>query len=265
MPNNTFLLITLKVMTSYNQCMKNLQISEIRYRNALYLRALAGGVTEFALRVERSQPQMSALISDRPSKPIGGRLARHFEICFKKPDGWMDVPHPDLWAGSDDGLLNDQAAEYVVGEKLPGSPSAETHVIIPRYNAAGGCGDTYLNDHIEVKGGLAFRRDWLKLMGWDPDWLLIVYGKKESMWPTINDGSVLMVNLKEKTPESGMVYLMNWYGEERIKRLFRDGPNTYRVVSDNPNKTLYPDEHINFEQEPGVQIIGRICWQAGVM
>ena len=40
-----------------------------------------------------------------------------------------------------------------------GPPSVDDHVLIPHYDARAACGDGYLNDHVEVNGGLAFRRD----------------------------------------------------------------------------------------------------------
>lgn len=145
------------------------------------------------------------------------------------------------------------------------SPSEETHVIIPRYNIKAACGNGFLNDHVEVKGGLAFMRSWLRDMGWKAADLVVVYASKESMWPTITDGAVLLVDTSKLTPESGKVYLINWFGEERIKRLFRESETIFRVASDNPNKTEYPDERVDFSTQHGAHIIGRVVWQGGTL
>lgn len=77
--------------------MNNLDIKQIRYKNAVILRDLAGGVSDFAKKVDRSQPQMSNVVGDNPIKPIGHKLARYFESVFNKPQGWMDTPHFELW------------------------------------------------------------------------------------------------------------------------------------------------------------------------
>ncbi len=77
--------------------MNNLDIKQIRYKNAVTLRNLAGGVSDFAKKVDRSQPQMSNVVGDNPIKPIGHKLARYFESVFDKPQGWMDTAHPEIW------------------------------------------------------------------------------------------------------------------------------------------------------------------------
>lgn len=145
------------------------------------------------------------------------------------------------------------------------SPSEETHVIIPRYNVHAACGNGLLNDHVEVNGGLAFMRSWIRDMGWKAANLVVIYARQDSMAPTITDGAVLLVDTSQTAPESGRVYVLNWFGEERVKRLHRVGASRYRVSSDNPNKAEFPDEVIDFEESPDVRIIGRVVWQGGTL
>lgn len=232
--------------------MNTLDSKTIRYRNAKHLREKAGGVTGFANKIGRTQAQASAIAGDNPIKGIGPKMARHIEEIFYLPSGWLDVPHPEHW-GAEGHQTEDP------------SPSEETHVIIPRYNIKAACGNGFLNDHVEVKGGLAFMRSWLRDMGWKAADLVVVYASKDSMWPTITDGAVLLVDTSQLTPESGKVYLINWFGEERIKRLFRESETVFRVSSDNPNKTEYPDERVDFSTQHGAHIIGRVVWQGGTL
>lgn len=145
------------------------------------------------------------------------------------------------------------------------SPSDETHVIIPRYNIKAACGNGFLNDHVEVNGGLAFMRSWLRDQGWKAADLVVIYARKDSMAPTITDGAVLLVDTSQTLPESGRVYVLNWFGEERVKRLHKIGATRFRVASDNPNKAEYPDEEIDFSTQPDARIIGRVVWQGGTL
>jgi len=92
--------------------MNNLDIKQIRYKNAITLRDLAGGVSDFAKKVDRSQPQMSNLVGDSPIKPIGHKLARYFETVFGKPSGWLDSPHYEIWE-PEKKSLNEQSADYI--------------------------------------------------------------------------------------------------------------------------------------------------------
>lgn len=159
--------------------------------------------------------------------------------------------------------VNDEKAEYSNSPEK--SPSNETHVIIPRYNVAASCGPGQLNDHVEVNGGLAFMRSWLRDQGWRAADLVVIYARKDSMAPTIADGAVLLVDTSQTQPESGRVYVLNWFGEERVKRLHKIGATRYRVASDNPNKAEYPDEDVDFSAQPDVRIIGRVVWQGGTL
>lgn len=86
--------------------------AEIRYRNARHLREQAGGVTEFARRMDREQPQMSSIVGDNPSKGIGNKLARLIESSFNKQPGWLDIPHPDLWGRSYELAVEERTPEY---------------------------------------------------------------------------------------------------------------------------------------------------------
>lgn len=238
-----------------------MDINEIRLENA---RSLAKKldpeypIKALATKLDKATSLISNYIGKNPTKRIGNQVARDIELAFDLPRGWMDAYQGEIKGMM---MVADQTSAY----RLEGSPSTENFISIPRYRIFAECGTGYLNDHVEVDGGLAYRRDWLAGMGWDPAYLRVLYGKKDSMWPTISDGAVLLLYLKENNPVSGMIYLLNWFGEERIKRLFKDGNSAFRITSDNPNKALYPDEHIDFAKETGVSIIGRIVWQGGLL
>lgn len=170
---------------------------------------------------------------------------------------------PASWLKNGGELVADTHKNYDV--EAANSPSEETHVIIPRYNVHAACGNGLLNDHVEVNGGLAFMRSWIRDMGWKAANLVVIYARQDSMAPTITDGAVLLVDTSQTAPESGRVYVLNWFGEERVKRLHRVGASRYRVSSDNPNKAEFPDEVIDFEESPDVRIIGRVVWQGGTL
>lgn len=109
------MVITFKVIDAYNSMMNNLDIKQIRYKNAVILRDLAGGVSDFAKKVDRSQPQMSNLVGDSPIKPIGHKLARYFETVFNKPNGWLDLPHHEIWEiQKEPNLIKDERREFTV-------------------------------------------------------------------------------------------------------------------------------------------------------
>jgi phage repressor protein C with HTH and peptisase S24 domain len=75
----------------------------------------------------------------------------------------------------------------------------------------------------------------------------------------------VLVNSDELTPKSGQIYLVSWFDEARIKRIFREGNHCYRLSSDNTNKTVYPDERVDLSTTHDVSILGRVVWQAGTL
>lgn len=161
-------------------------------------------------------------------------------------------------AQADSHNIKDKKADYEI-------PASDEYIIVPQYDIKAACGNGYLNDYVKVKGGLAFKREWIKNMGWQADKLCVLYAANDSMASTINDGAIVLINLIESEPRSGMVYLINWYGEERIKRVFKDGQHVFRFSSDNTNKTLYPDERVDLSTTDDVKILGRVVWQAGTL
>lgn len=84
--------------------MSFMDTNEIRRKNAHYLSELTGGITAFAEKLDKSQPQISHLIGDKPVKNIGAKIARQIEAAFNKPHGWLDHPHPELWPDTITGL-----------------------------------------------------------------------------------------------------------------------------------------------------------------
>ena len=70
-----------------------MNIKEIRRRNLRLLSRAAGGVSELAEQLGRSQSQISHLIGSSSTKNVGDRLAAHIERVFHKPAGWLDQIH----------------------------------------------------------------------------------------------------------------------------------------------------------------------------
>lgn len=71
----------------------------IRYKNARFLVRSIGGVSAFADKLGKQQSQVSAFAGESPVKGIGPKIARQIEVTFGKANGWLDVPHQDMWEG----------------------------------------------------------------------------------------------------------------------------------------------------------------------
>lgn len=146
------------------------------------------------------------------------------------------------------------------------SPSEDDYALIPQYSAKGQSGAGYLNDHVEVKGGLAFKRDWLSRMGAKPENLRVIYAEGDSMEPYIMDGDVVLLDLSKTEPASNKVYAISRPdGGVSIKRLTQRFSGEWVISSDNPNKAKYQDEALGADSVAQVPIIGKVIWRGGAM
>lgn len=154
----------------------------------------------------------------------------------------------------------------VGGENAGEKPTQEEYVLVPQFDIYASCGGGVIIDTIEVKGGLVFSRKWVREQGLpNPDDLRVIYAKGESMYPTIEDGQVLLVNPHDIIPKSNKVYFLCIDGQYYVKRLIN--MVTHWVVrSDNPDKVQYPDIKLTVnELRESIEIEGRICWKGGSM
>lgn len=144
-------------------------------------------------------------------------------------------------------------------ETLP-IPSDDDYALIPQYSARAACGPAYHNGHVEVRGGLAFKRDWLARMGLRPENLSVIAANGESMAPTIHDGEVLLIDHSDTEPRDGKVFALARGDEMVVKRLARDFAGGWIVRSDNSDKARFGDFHVS---DAAIRIVGRVVWRGG--
>ncbi len=142
------------------------------------------------------------------------------------------------------------------------------YVIIPMYDIKAACGLGYTNEDELIKGGLAFKESFLRKCGLSlsHEDTGIITGDGRSMEPTINHTDAILADLRIKTIDqvvSDKVYALVANKELRIKRLFRKTNGGLRIVSDNPDKETFPDEHIEKEELDAIQIKGLVRWRCG--
>ncbi|MDD9317901.1 LexA family transcriptional regulator [Acinetobacter lactucae] len=142
------------------------------------------------------------------------------------------------------------------------------YVIIPMYDIKAACGNGYTNEDELIKGGLVFKESFIRKCGLSlsHEDTGIITGDGRSMEPTINHTDAILTDLRVKTIDqviSDKVYALVANKELRIKRLFRKTNGGLRIVSDNPDKETFPDEHIEKEDLDAIQIKGLVRWRCG--
>lgn len=206
--------------------------------------------TELANRIGIKQPSVNAWVSGKTKNIEGDNLLRASAALNVNPK----------WLATGEGPMHSDAA---TSEPVyPRTPSEEEYALIPQYSARAACGNGYLNDHVEVTGGLAFKREWLKKFGLNEQNACVIYAHGESMSPKIEDGDVVLLDTSPAQPRMGEIYAVMMDDELIIKRYAKEF-GVVMLRGDNPNKAAYPD--ISVPPGHDLQIVGRVVWRGGGM
>ncbi|MEA9994568.1 MULTISPECIES: S24 family peptidase [unclassified Pseudomonas] len=140
----------------------------------------------------------------------------------------------------------------------------EKYAFIPQYDAMASAGSGHQNTHVELRGTLAFKRDWLRLKGVNPKNLKVIYAHGESMWPTIDDHDVLLVDESRVEPVDGQIFALE--SQERgtlVKRLMKSEFGGWIIRSDNADKINHGDLVLPDGEIYEHRILGRVIWRGG--
>ncbi|MEM5325206.1 S24 family peptidase [Paraburkholderia sp. JHI2823] len=233
--------------------------------------------SEFVARVDGNQGEISALLRD-PKKSFGAVKARNLEEQAGLLKGSLDaeVGAPffayqleSTGKGSKSagkaGVIGQSTDEALgrLANSLP-QPTEEEFAFVPQLDVAAACGEGRFQDHVVVKGGLAFKRSSLRDFGVPEKAARIIYAAGGSMQPTIQDGCVVLINTADRSPLDGKVYLIcKPDGGLVLKRLIRDyhpsvGGQAWIMRSDNPDKIAHPDKVL--PPDDRTMIAGRAVW-----
>lgn len=138
------------------------------------------------------------------------------------------------------------------------------YVTLPRLDMKGSCGGGNVVWSIDEKGQpQAFRRSWCERLGIDTDHSATIVAEGDSMADRIQDGDSLVVDPTKRQLMDGRVYLIFYDGEYFVKRIFKVPGVGLRIVSDNPDKTRYPDWHIPLDKADSLVVVGRVMGISG--
>ena len=70
-----------------------MNVKSIRRDNVRALAKSIGGISKLAIKLDKSQSQISHLIGASPIKNIGDKIASQIEAAFDKSAGWLDQEH----------------------------------------------------------------------------------------------------------------------------------------------------------------------------
>jgi len=139
--------------------------------------------------------------------------------------------------------------------------SSLKYAMVRRYTVGAGMVEGKENSHEEVNGTHAYRREWLERKLLDPAKCAVIDAVGDSMFPSIHDGDIVLVNTAAAAIINGRAYAFRSEDGVKLKRLFKQLDGSIRVASDNPDKISYPDEWLTAAGR--AEIIGEVVHRAG--
>lgn len=121
-------------------------------------------------------------------------------------------------------------------------------------------------EYVETRYRMPYQMNWFRSIGAKPDDVKVMRVIGHSMERTLFDGDRIAVNTGDTRLIDGRVYVFIAGGPEggvKVKRLFTTADGRIRVVSDNPDKTLYPDEFLTSAEMDQFLMIGRVVDRSG--
>ena len=175
------------------------RLSEIYKRRVIESKGSTGSVpltqTEVGERCGWNSPQSTV------SQYLNGKVALNLDALVKLAKALDFEPRevsPELAAG-----IRISVESRSVDKQSPASSLValndkptdwDDYAFVDQYTAKAAAGSGYDNTHVVLRNTLAFKRDWLRLKGANPKNLKVIYAEGESMWPTISDHDVLLVD-----------------------------------------------------------------------
>ncbi|CAI8908544.1 CI repressor protein [Pseudomonas syringae pv. tomato] len=202
------------------------------------------------------------------SQYLGGKLALNLEALIKLSEV-LDFEPEDVSPTLGRGVTRKkdstgQGKNKSVDLSNEEEDGADNYAFIPQYTAMAAAGAGHDNPHVEIRSTLAFKKEWLASKGLQPRNLRVIYADGESMWPTINDQDVLLVDSSQVEPvDNGVFVIESGADGTLVKRLVRAPLQQWILLSDNTDKAAYPDRFYLRSESNEHQIVGRVIWRGG--
>ena len=133
------------------------------------------------------------------------------------------------------------------------------HINLPFYEVKASAGDGTLVESEDQTHLISFEPEWLnKEIGVNPNDVFLMLVDGDSMYPTLKNGAMIMVNRNLNGVSDG-IYVMRYENNLLVKRLQSLPGGIIKVKSDN---NMYEPWEINKKHLNGtdIELIGRVVW-----
>lgn len=143
-------------------------------------------------------------------------------------------------------------------------------ITIKKYNVKASAGDGLIDEGEDGPAEISFEKGFLGLItGSRPDHLNIIKVEGNSMYPTLKQGDLILVDKSNITIENGGIFVIRMGGLLKVKRVIANlFKKNLRIISDNDDKNTYPDYEISFDDAydlENMEIIGKVVWSGATL
>lgn len=200
-------------------------------------------------------------------REISGRyLLRAAEVYAVSPK-WLQLLQDDDEHAKRAGRIREPVPVYayeirgVDGED--GTDDATDRMVtVYDIEVSGGPG-VIVPEYVETKYRLPFQVDWLRKWGAKPEDIKVAVVRGESMEPYLFHGDKVVFHTKRKRIVNDATFVLIYGDEARVKRLFTTPNGSLRIVSNNPDKSRFPDEIVSPDELDRVLILGQVIDRSG--
>lgn len=144
-------------------------------------------------------------------------------------------------------------------------PESEISIAEVDIMVSGGPG-AWMPEYAETRYRMVYQRSWFEQVGAKPENVRTMKVIGDSMEPLIYQGDRIVINFADTRIVNRGVYVFaagSIDPDIRVKRLFWTVDGRLRIVSDNPDKTLYPDEFLAQSELEHIHVLGRVIDKSG--
>lgn len=135
---------------------------------------------------------------------------------------------------------------------------ADRVVEVPILDIAAGAGSAVDNGEVAIREYMPFPRTVLRRLGIKPENVRGLRSSGDSMWPTIGDAQLVLIDIAGLDLRDGRIYALGAPDGLRLKRVQRHFDGGVVLISD--NKDLYQPEIVPRDDAAGIRVVGRAFW-----
>ncbi|STO53816.1 transcriptional regulator [Canicola haemoglobinophilus] len=129
---------------------------------------------------------------------------------------------------------------------------------VPFYSATASAGFGAVNSDIYApEDYIGLSKRWIDSRGLYRNSLAFIMAEGDSMYPTINDGDMLLINRNATTPRDGKIYVLRSGEQFWVKRV-QGIINGIRLISD--NKAIYDPIDVAFNEGLDFEVVGQVVF-----